>query len=328
MEGVRVLACNSSLQASLSSRGPGARVRSIGKRSPLIGFGLRQQERKIQGERSRLVFGSRRELRRGLEVVRIYGGPLRRPGADDFCEENAAGAASGRENEGVWSLEDSAKRFIAGNEPGAGSSPLTKQGIQVKDFFAVNWARLQLVGWLAVVAFGIGASAASVSASGLKPSRRHVPPCFASVSSVSDKGPDSRGQGATVTPADSTEGHDQNQGSGDSQEQPVDSKGAQESDRGVDVKEVEIVDQENVGDDEGFDDYTLAEDEEEAESDGDVGSDDEGMDYPTIGDLEDLDELGELASGAAASELLSGSGEIESGTFQTPELIMFLCLCY
>lgn len=311
MEGVRVLACNSSSQASLSSRGPVPVGPLIGRTSPWIGFGLRRPNRRFHGERSRLVFGSRKELRRGFEAVKIYGRP-EKPGAEECCGESAARAASGREGEVVSSLEDFAKRLIPGKEPAAWSSPLVKQVIEAKDFLAVNWVRLQVVGWLAVVAFGIGASAASASVPGIKPSKRHIPPCFAS---VSDKGPDSRGQGATVTSADSTKGHDQNRGIGDSQEQPVDSKGAQERDSGVDMKDVEIVGQENEGD-EGFDDYNLVEDEgEEAESDGDVGSDDEGMEYPTIGDLEDLDELGELASGAAAAELLSGSGEIESGTF-------------
>lgn len=323
MEGVRVLACNSSLQGSLSLRGSVTGVHSIGRRSPLIGFGLRREERNFGGERSRLVFGGRGALRRGLEVVRIYGGRGRRLGAHDSCGGSATtGAASRCETGGVLRLEESADHLVSENEAEAGSSPLAKQVFTAKDFLAVNWARLQVVGWLAVVAFGIGASAASASASGMKPSRRYGPPCFASVSSVSGEGPNSRGQGATATPVDSTKGHDQNQGSGDSQEQPVDSKGAQESDSGVDVKNVEIVGHEDEGD-EGFDDDNLAEDEgEEAESDEDVGSDDEGMDYPTIGDLEDLDELGELASGAAAAELLSGSGEIESGTFHIPELGM------
>ncbi|KAG0571130.1 hypothetical protein KC19_6G213100 [Ceratodon purpureus] len=304
MEGVKILACNSSLQASLSLRGPVPRVRSIGGRSRLIGFRLRREER---------IFAGRRELRSGLEVVRIYGGPGRRPGADECCGGSAStGAAAGCESDGVLSLGDSEMRLVSGNEREEESDPLAKQVIEAKDFLAVNWARLQVVGWLAVVAFGIGASAASASVSGIKPSRRYGPPCFASVSSISDKGPDSMGQGETATPADSTKGHDQNQGSGDSHEQPVDSKGGQGSDSSVDVKNVEIVGHEDEGDEE-FDDYNLAEDEgEDAESDGEVGSDDEGMDYPTIGDLEDLDELGELASGAAAAELLSGSGEIES----------------
>lgn len=71
----------------------------------------------------------------------------------------------------------------------------------------------------------------------------------------------------------------------------------------------------NAEDDEVSDDEDdLAEDDEFEDQESDV-EDEEGNNYPTIGDLEDMDELGELASGAAAAELLSGSGEIESGTY-------------
>lgn len=307
MESVRVLACNSSLQALLSSRRAVPGMSSITRRSPFIAFKFLREGRKFQcvhgwNERSQLVFG--KEQRRGLEVVRV------RSGADESCGENAEMVSSGREREALSG--DFANRLIPGNDSEAGSSP---QGVELHDFFVANWSRLQVMGWLALVAFGIGASAASASVLGVKPSRRYAPPCFASVSSTSDKGQDSR---TTVTPEDSTEGHEQNRSNGDSQEQPVDTKGAQDNDSGSDIKEVEIVGQENEGDEDDLAEY----EDEDAESDVDVGSDDEGTNYPTIGDLEDLDELGELASGAAAAELLSGSGEIESGIYHSPRMIL------
>jgi hypothetical protein len=86
----------------------------------------------------------------------------------------------------------------------------------------------------------------------------------------------------------------------------------------VDVKEANVDVSDSDDDDDDIDEYAHEDeddfDEEEYNSDGDL---DEAR-YPTLGDLEDLDEFGELGSAAAAAEVLSGSGEIESGTISSP----------
>lgn len=95
--------------------------------------------------------------------------------------------------------------------------------------------------------------------------------------------------------------------------------GVEVSDSGVEMKEVEIVRNEN-DEDEVYDEEYLDEGEDEDEDDYveldmGVGSDDEGMNYFIIGDLEDFDELGELVSGVVVVELFFGSGEIEFGNY-------------
>lgn len=62
--------------------------------------------------------------------------------------------------------------------------------------------------------------------------------------------------------------------------------------------------------------------DEDVELDVDVGSDDEGINYFMIGDLEDFDELGELVSGVVVVELFFGSGEIEFGIYY------FFCMIF
>lgn len=270
----------------------------------------------IWNERSRLVLGSRREQRWIAQVVRICSGPVGRSDADECRAFKVEEVSSGLESEGITCWEDSAKRALPEYETDAGSSLGTKQGLELKKFLAVNCARLHVLGWLTIVALGIGAGTARASVPGAKLSRRYVPPCFASVSSVSCKSQDSKDQGAAVTPQDSSKAHDHTQASDGSQELLPAIAGAEASDSGVEMKEAEIVrngnDEDEVHDEEHLDEGEDEDEDDYAESDMGAGSDDEGMNYPTIGDLEDLDELGELASGAAAAELLSGSGEIES----------------
>ena len=201
---------------------------------------------------------------------------------------------------------------------------ITRPKAETKGVLEAAW----MMGALALVAFGIGASGAS--ASSLMCSRKNHTHSFASISSALDNVQNAKDQRMddSVVVIDVEEGKENaGSSSGDvksHKEEVLKGDEVVETDKEKDGTAVVDVEEANVdvsdSDDDDIDNEYAHEDddfdEEEYNSDGDL---DEAR-YPTLGDLEDLDEFGELGSAAAAAEVLSGSGEIESGTIPSPSV--------
>ena len=196
---------------------------------------------------------------------------------------------------------------------------------QGKELFERYMAKVHLLGIMTMLAFGIGAGAASASVLGLKPTRRNPIPCFASVSTVLDENLTLEAKGVEVSgvkPGDSADHvqiQEESRGNGDAgglQSGDIKVEVDKQGSGGDIVKEERELREGKAGEENEEDDDDGTEDEddeEEGNSDEDEDEDDGREGYPTVEDMESFDEVGELGSGAAAAELLSGSGEIETG---------------
>lgn len=197
---------------------------------------------------------------------------------------------------------------------------------QGKELFERYMAKVQLLGVMTMLAFGIGAGAASASVLGLKPTRRNPIPCFASVSTVLHENLTLKDKGAEVSgvkpgdSADHVQSQEESRGNGDAgglQSGDIKVEEDRQSLGGDIVKGERESRGGKAGDEkeEDDDDGTEDEDDEEEENEDEDEDEDDGREgYPTVEDMESY-ELGELGSGAAAAELLSGSGEIETGMY-------------
>ena len=307
------------LQVPLTMRMPQSHVSKIGSASnPLVcGLGRKDRVRGLQKlgtckNCTDFLFNSRRNKVKSLGHARNF---IFRSVLDDGGSDRIAPSMEEEKEEGIGEtvVDVVLKKDI-----------ITRPKAETKGVLEAAW----VMGALALVAFGIGASAAS--ASSLMSSRKNHTP-FASVSSVLDNAQNAkdRRMDDPVVVTDVEEGkEDAELSSGDvksHKEEVVEDDEVVETDKEkvgtavVDVKEANV-DVSDSDDDDDIDEYAHEDDddfdEEEYNSDGDL---DEAR-YPTLGDLEDLDEFGELGSAAAAAEVLSGSGEIESGTIPSPSI--------
>jgi hypothetical protein len=292
------------LQVSLTMRRPQLHVSKIGSASnPLgCGFGRKDRVRGLQklgiGENyTDFLLHSRRNKVKSVGHARnfILGSALGDGGSDRI-------APSMEEGIGETVVDVVLKKEIITR-----AKAETRKGV-----LEAAW----VMGALALVAFGIGASAAS--ASSLTCSRKNYTPPFASVSSVLDNAQNAKEQrkDGPVVVIDVEEGKENAESSsGDvksHEEEGVEDDEVVETDKEkvgtavVDVKEANVDVSDSDDDDDDIDEYAH-EDEDDFDEE----------EY-TLGDLEDLDEFGELGSAAAAAEVLSGSGEIESGTISSP----------
>ena len=313
------------LQVSLTMRRPQSHVSKIGSASnPLgCGFGRKGRVRGLQKvgiceNYTDFLLNSRRNKVKSLGHARNF---ILRSVLGDGGSDRIAPSMEEEKEEGIGEtvVDVVLKKEI-----------ITRPKAETKGVLEAAW----VMGALALVAFGIGASAAS--ASSLMSSRKNHTPSFASVSSVLDNAQNAKDQRKDdpVVVMDVEEGKENAESSsGDvksHKEEVVEDNEVVETDKGkvgtavVDVKEANV--DVSDSDDDDIDEYAHEDDddfdEEEYNSDGDL---DEAR-YPTLGDLEDLDEFGELGSAAAAAEVLSGSGEIESGTISPPLITGINCV--
>lgn len=307
------------LQVSLTMQRPQSRVSNFGSASNPLGCGFGRKDRVrvlqrlgISKNCTDFLLNGRRNKANSLGHVRNF---ILGSGLGDGGSDSIAASVEEEKEEGIGEtvVDVVLKKDI-----------ITRPKAETKGFFEAAW----VVGALALIAFGIGASAASASSS--MGSRRNRTPYFASVSSVLGNAQNAKDQRTddSVVVVDVEEGKENVESpSGDvvKDVEVVETDKAKVGAAVVDVKEANVNVSDNDDDDidneyghEDDDDY----EEEDDDSDGDL---DEAR-YPTLGDLEDLDEYGELGSAAAASEVLSGSGEIESGTNWSQELL--LCLLF